>query len=169
MSSFSFNTPSTSPIKDDKRNPDQQTFESDSSQILDQPYPLPDGYTHGLMCYGFKLVGDNLDKTVKPRDMRIDHTSQSLHYFNVYAVLDRVDFRSMSCDTKAIEVEKVDSSIFLPSTTDMEEMINNFTVIVSRLLVKYIPALSEYIACVPNHIDHKYSREMSAKSHVVRT
>ena len=37
-------------------------------------------------CYGFKLVGDNIDKTM---NMRLQHQAQSLHYFNVYAVRDR--------------------------------------------------------------------------------
>ena len=148
--------------------PDQSCPELGSHQILHQPYPLCDGYVHGIMCYGFKLVGDNLNNTVKPRDMRIDDVSQSLHYFNAYAVEDRVDFRFLSSDTTVIDVY-VDISIFLPSSADVEAMITNFSVIISRFLVKHIPALSEYSACVPDHIDHKYSKEMSAKSNVVRT
>ena len=50
----------------------------------------------------------------------------------------------------------------------MELMITSFSVLISRLLIEHIPALYEYTSCVPAHIDHKYSREMSAKSHVVR-
>ena len=64
------------------------------SASFHSPYPLCDGYmhVHGSICYGHKLVGDNLDKTVKPRDMCVDHLPQSLHYFNIYAVLDTIDF-----------------------------------------------------------------------------
>ena len=40
----------------------------------------------------YKLVGDNIDKVVKPRHMRIDHQAKSLHYFHSYAVKDRIDF-----------------------------------------------------------------------------
>ena len=36
---------------------------------------------------GFKLCGDNIDKTVKPRYMTITKQSQSFNYFNSYAVL----------------------------------------------------------------------------------
>lgn len=39
----------------------------------------------------YKLVGDNLDKHVKPREMRIDVQAESLHLFSYYAVRDRVD------------------------------------------------------------------------------
>ena len=30
--------------------------------------------------YSYKLVGDNIDKDIKPRNMRIDHHTKSLHY-----------------------------------------------------------------------------------------
>ena len=100
--------------------------------------------------------------------MRVDHLPQSLHYFNVYAVLDRIDFRSLSCDSSIIDVAEIDTSKFLPSADDMELMITSFSILISRLLVEHIPALYEYTSCVPAHIDHKYSRKMSAKSHVVR-
>ena len=45
---------------------------------------------------GFCLVGDNIDKTIGPRDMRLNNQSKSLHYFHVYAVKDRVDVRHLS-------------------------------------------------------------------------
>ena len=35
---------------------------------------------------GFKHVGDNIDKTIKPRDMQLNNEPTSLHYFNVCAV-----------------------------------------------------------------------------------
>ncbi len=39
----------------------------------------------------FKIVGDNIDKNVKPRDMRSDYQTRSLHYFHAYAVRDRLN------------------------------------------------------------------------------
>ena len=40
--------------------------------------------------YSYKLVGDNLDKNIKPRYMRYNRQKKSLHFFNVYAVQDRI-------------------------------------------------------------------------------
>ena len=54
-----------------------------------------EGHTVPTWC-GFKVVGDNIDKTVKPRDMRFDQPSKSLHYFHVYAVKDRIDASGLS-------------------------------------------------------------------------
>ena len=39
----------------------------------------------------FKIVGDNIDKEVRPKNMRSDYQARSLHYFHSYAVKDRVN------------------------------------------------------------------------------
>lgn len=119
------------------------------------------------MNFGFKLVGDNLDKTVKPRDMRQDHTSQSLHYFNVYAVRDRIDFSSLSCDSAVNDTNDIDIGQFLPSVAEEEALLHYFCTLIFRLLCQHIPALYEYSSCLVDHIDHKYSKETSTKSQVV--
>lgn len=63
---------------------------------------------------GFRLVGDNIDKTVGPRDMRVNHQSQSLHYFHVYSVKDRVDVRHLSPSVTKHSPGDVDVNKFLP-------------------------------------------------------
>ena len=45
---------------------------------------------------GYKLVFDNLDKNVKPRHMRTDNQTKSLHFVQSYATIDRVDFSRYS-------------------------------------------------------------------------
>ncbi len=53
--------------------------------------PLPSG------CFGYKLVGDNIDKNVYARYMRIiKHQNRSLHFFHALAILDRVDISKLS-------------------------------------------------------------------------
>ena len=46
--------------------------------------------------FGYKVVGDNVDKKVKPRHMRSDNQSKDLHYFHLYAAKDRIDFSEAS-------------------------------------------------------------------------
>ena len=46
--------------------------------------------------FGLKIVGDNVDKTVKPRHMQSDRQNQSLHYFHLYAVCDRINLTDAS-------------------------------------------------------------------------
>ena len=45
---------------------------------------------------GFKLVGDNIDKNIRPSEQRIDRQTRSLHYFHSFAVRDRVNFSNTS-------------------------------------------------------------------------
>ncbi|KAL5475266.1 hypothetical protein EMCRGX_G027343 [Ephydatia muelleri] len=96
---------------------------------------------------GFKLVGDNIDKTIKPRDMRLNKQATSLHYFNVYAVKDRIDFSHLSKDDNGL--------------------IHNFETLVTRILVQHVPGLQLISSKVNCHIEHKYSKQMSQKSKVI--
>ena len=59
---------------------------ADSQSEIDR---LDAGISRGFTT--FKIIGDNLDKNVKPRDMRIDFQTRSLHYFHACAVQDRID------------------------------------------------------------------------------
>ncbi len=44
----------------------------------------------------FKIVGDNVDKNVTPRYLRINHRVKSLHYYHSFAVQDRIDVSNLS-------------------------------------------------------------------------
>ena len=43
----------------------------------------------------------------------------------------------------------------------------NFEKLVTRILVKYVPGLEHIFSKVSNHVEHKYSKQMSQKSKVV--
>ena len=117
----------------------------------------------------FIIVGDNIDKRIAPRNMRVDHQVQSLHYFHAYAALNRIDTQYLD-DSKAIgEVGDLPLSTFLPSSDDCAMLSANFVVLVARILVQHMPFLEAFRKCVPQHIQHEYSEVMKQKSTVVRT
>ena len=68
-----------------------------STQCAGEPF------SHGQTVY--RLCGDNIDKTVKPRYMRSDtHKTESIHYFHSYAAANRVDFSDLSERTPHYQV-----------------------------------------------------------------
>ena len=100
--------------------------------ILASPPPtavVPVATEHMQIWRGFRLVGDNVDKNVRPSFQRIERRTQSLHYFNAYAVLDRVDLNGF-CD------EPVATAVFpksiLPHAEDVAAVKEEFVTLVSR-------------------------------------
>ena len=113
---------------------------------------------------GFKIIGDNIDKNVKPRYYRNDKQVYSLHYYHSYAVKDRIDFSS-SPDKSAKPVSSLYthksvqhkfivyvSIVFQipnvtalpynqlpPSTSDNQTLMYHLSIPVSRVLTTYIP------------------------------
>ena len=105
---------------------------------------------------GHKLVIDNVDSTVKPRDQRIDAQTKSLHYVQVFAVKDRIDYSRLSPSPPP-----AGQSVYslIPSSSDYEALKENFDL---RKLIEHIPFFSEdFKELVQAHIPHKYSLEMT--------
>ena len=114
--------------------------------------------------YGFKLVGDNIDKNVRPRHQTLQRQTQSFHYFNSYAIKDRLDLFVMSDNPSAQDVEAIDVNTILPSAEDHEEILKNFAIIAGRIIVKYISAFEKIPSLTKEHTIYP---EMSKESKVV--
>lgn len=84
---------------------------------------------------GFKIVGDNVDKNVRPSLQRLTHQTQSLHHFHSYAVKDRVNFGAASDVSKS---QPVDSSSFVMTKQDWEQFQKHCCVIISRYSLLYL-------------------------------
>ena len=41
---------------------------------------------------GYKIIFGNIDKTVRPRQMRIDSQNMSLQYVHIYSVINKINF-----------------------------------------------------------------------------
>ena len=91
--------PSFSPVTPDQDGPLHfcptstpiRTLPCKSTTKQDQPNSNSSSRWHG-----FKFVGDNVDKNVKPRSETLERKGRSLHYYHHFAIEDRIDFSSES-------------------------------------------------------------------------
>ena len=138
----------------------QTTTQQTSTQCVTEP--SSSGHTM------YRLCGDNLDKTIKPRYMRSDtHKSESMHYFHSYAVADRIDFSDLSETAPplpSVSLRQIATSL-LPSPEDDLAIRNNLAVLVSRVLVSNLDFFKvAFDGVVDWHIKHDFYKQMSSKS-----
>lgn len=76
---------------------------------------------------GFKLVGDNIDKNIRPSFQRSNHQTKSLHSL---AVKDRVNLQSLSDITPTNP--NINYSKLLPSAADITQFKNDAEIFVAR-------------------------------------
>ena len=81
---------------------------------------------------GFKIVGDNIDKNVRPSNQRVDHQTRSYHYFHSFAVLDRIDLSISS--NRAPNTFNLTIDDFLINSHDIMQLERDFEVLLSRYL-----------------------------------
>ena len=99
---------------------------------------------------------------MKPRYRRIDHGTDSLHFFHIYAVKDRIKLSSVPDSPSpsiSIPVSELPIETLLPSESDYQGLLSNFSVLISRVLVSKLKYFSEtFHDVVTNHITQKYSK-----------
>ena len=71
-------------------------IEENGTQVMEDVQNGDVSNEQSLTPTAYKLVGDNLDLTVKARYMWMDsRQDQSLHYFHHMSVCDRIDFSQL--------------------------------------------------------------------------
>ena len=120
---------------------------------------------------GIKLVIDNVDKNVVPRNMTSEEQTKSLHYVHMYGVEDRINIDHLSDDPPDRKAPVPTAEVFktiLPSPHDNEIMATYFSKLVARVLVTHMPFFKVTFADVVDwHIPHQFSQEMARASVVV--
>ena len=89
----------------------------------------------------FMKIGDNLDVKCNVRHMAKDRNNNDWHLFNTLAVLNRVSSPGELCSVKAPFIEKKTNTnidVFIPTKEDDISLRNDFKMLVSRDLVKYV-------------------------------
>ena len=94
-------------------------------------------YNPTLLTY--RLVGDNIDKNVKPRHMTSEHQTHSLHYFHTYAVRDRIDLSNVSSEQPIPKISEMKMEDLLLSNDDNLVLIENLAILIGRVLSKHMP------------------------------
>ena len=82
-----------------------------------------------MQWQGFKIVGDNIDKNIRPSMQRLTHQTRSLHHFHSYAMKDRVDWSKVSDIAHSPEL---DITSFLMNEKDWDKFKGDCEVLISR-------------------------------------
>ena len=144
-------------------------METQVDSTADESTHSPSNNDHSVLTF-YKLVGDNADITVHQRYMRTDvRIDSSLHYFNSYAIADRINFSTLSDKAMIFHHDNhALAMMLLPSLEDEEALHKNFRILIARILYDNLPFFkATFDECVIWHIKHIYYDEMSKKSVVV--
>lgn len=112
----------------------------------------------------YQLIGDNWDKDVLPSYRTSDRKTESLHLFNVYAIVDRV--------TPALQLEEIESAFdvhhYIPSVREQEVLMKELVFLVATSLIENVPQIHEVFNKIyPKHLQHKYSDVCGIKTEQV--
>ena len=116
---------------------------------------------------GFQIVGDNVDVHVNVRHETMAKKAKDMHWFQIYAVKNRVSGEHLPNSTHIRSVLSVPNSVFIPTVEDCLLLRSHLIIICSRILLKYCSFFEKFRDCIEMHIQHDYSSQMSKPSEIV--
>lgn len=181
--------PPFSPVLSDDDQTYSETTEDDLNDTFDSEQPLntslqreellvkqsqeeeTESEQPHLQVYTFKMVGDNIDLTVKARYVRMDsQKDKSLHYFHHICIRDRVNFSHLPIVNRdgCLNSARKMALYLLPSKQSDDVLTDQLAMLISRMIVTNMPFFSfAFSDVVKWHLEHEHYKEMSTKSEVV--
>ena len=103
--------------------------------------------------------------------MRVDKQSSMLNYFHIYGVKSRLVINTPQPILRGPSYGEflcLGLEDILPTLSDKQQLEENYIILFARVLCGYVPFFKKNFAeCIPVHIHHQYSEEMSKKSDIV--
>lgn len=126
-----------------------------------------------MFYFIYRIVADNLDFSLSARIQTSKFRNQSIHWTHHLAIRDRIipdpSSGPSAFPTKGqCKIADLELSELLPSVESNLAVESDFVVLVTRMVVKFLPAFTMFRDVVIHHIPHQYSNEMARKSDVVR-
>lgn len=109
-------------------------------------------------------MGDNVDHMIYARVQSKDSTNQSIHWTHQYAVLDKVKNNLADPREPQKRISEIQLVELLPVQDVQNRLKNRWTVLVSRVICKYLKTFKNFQDVVVHHIPHPYTDVMSEKS-----
>ena len=115
----------------------------------------------------FRIVGDNCDLHQKPTHETLARRAQDHHWFNLYAVKDRVQGLHLADDRPIASISTLPLSTWLPNADECIALRQDFIILAARVQIKHLPWFSCIKSVVADHIPHDYSSSAKQKSEIV--
>lgn len=113
-----------------------------------------------------RVVYDNFDFRIKPGQLTKDCQNKDLHWISQYITFDRVDTSGLNNSNPIGDLSEFDIFSYLVNDVERAKLKSDYTVLVCRVLVKFVPWLEPIKECL-GHIQHQHSKEIAKKSVVV--
>ena len=116
-------------------------------------------------CKPIEILGDNLDITVTPSKMSIEHQRKSLHWFLTMVKQKRFTYQHMNVSLQSTQSQHVFQSVsWMPCVEQLRQLFENMKFHIANILLKYITYLSPVAKCFPKYIEHEFMEKAKEKS-----
>ena len=115
----------------------------------------------------FRGTGDNWDLKILKGSMRKDIMNEDLHLFASNLIEKRLTFSHLPNENPKGNIKDLPHSTFSLNVQEWKQYAENAKVVVSRIILQFLPKFKFLKGIIPHHIPHQYSEQMAQKSNIV--
>lgn len=115
-----------------------------------------------------RVTFDNFDFRILTNIIINGYQNSDMHWICQYITFDRISSSNLDNSQPIMkDIKQFDNKEYLLSKCELKNMRDEYIVLVSRVLVEFFPCMKVIRKIVPQHISHKYSKEMAEKSEII--
>ena len=99
--------------------------------------------------------------------MRSDKQNEDLHLFATNLIKNRTSFKHLPNEDPKCDIQLMPRSKFSLDVIEWRNYINSSKILVGRILTEFFPKFHFLKDCIPTHIEHTYSEQMTHKSNII--
>jgi hypothetical protein len=122
-----------------------------------------------ICFFNCRLIADNIDHEINARVQTKDNKNRSIHWTHQYAVLDRVHDPTLDRKKSQKPTSSIDFVEILPDQQVQAHLMENFAVLISRVITKYLKHFQPLRNLVVRHVPHQFEKQSATKSNIVST
>ena len=102
-----------------------------------------------------RIVFDNLDFRILANILK-NHRNSIIHWNGHFITFYRINSDHLDDESPLIPNESLfDNGNYLLDKEELEKILDHYTVITARILIEFVPCLSQMAKVVPRHIEHE--------------
>lgn len=112
-------------------------------------------------------TGDNWDLTVRAHHIRSSAQNKDLHLFASNLYINRTSFITFDNKSPLDDILTCPRNTFTLNQNDIKMLRENFMVLIGRICTKFCKSFQFFSDVLPDHITHRFSKEMAHQSIVI--
>ena len=111
-----------------------------------------------------RVVFDNIEFKILVNFILQNHRNSDMHWIAHFITFDRVPSNLDDTEPLVADTDNFENINYLMGKEEVEKLTQDYIILVARVLAEFFPFMATFVAAIPKHIPHRYSKCLNFSS-----